>query len=355
MNNEPAIVLTNGWLNTAQAKTCYGLLRGTSRFKLLGVIDPKFPGRDAGEFVDGRPRGVPVYASIGDFMVRQTMRPRYCIVGVAFSGGQLPESFREEILQAMRHGLSVICGLHTYLSDDAEFREIAAENRVELIDIRKTRPVSELRFWSGEIYSVRTPRIAILGTDCAVGKRTTCQFLLEMCLSKGIRTEMIYTGQTGWLQGYRHGFIFDATINDFISGEIERVIVECDKESAPELMLIEGQSSMRNPSGPCGSEFIISGNVKGVVLQHVPGRGGFKGVKPPHDRIPSIDSEIELIRMLGAKTLAVTLSEESWSEETMKTYQEKLAGKLSIPVVRPLQEGVQRLFPVIKAFMAGNG
>ena len=59
--------------------------------------------------------------------------------------------------------------------------------------------------------------------------------------------------------------------------------------------------------------------------------------------------------MLGAKTLAVTLSEEGWSEETMKTYQEKLAGKLSIPVVRPLQEGVQRLFPVIQAFMVGNG
>jgi uncharacterized NAD-dependent epimerase/dehydratase family protein len=100
--------------------------------------------------------------------------------------------------------------------------------------------------------------------DCAVGKRTTGTLLLELCRKNGIKAEMIYTGQTGWMQGLKHGFIFDATVNDFISEEIERVIIECDRESSPDLILIEGQSSLRNPSGPCGSDILLSGDVKGL-------------------------------------------------------------------------------------------
>ena len=37
---------------------------------------------------------------------------------------------------------------------------------------------------------------------------------------------MIYTGQTGWLQGGEYGFIFDSTLNDFVSGELENAIRE---------------------------------------------------------------------------------------------------------------------------------
>ena len=95
----------------------------------------------------------------------------------------------------------------------------------EIIDIRKPKPFEDLHFFSGEIYAVTTPRVAVLGTDCAVGKRTTCRMTLEMCRADGIATEMIYTGQTGWLQGYPYGFILDATPNDFVSGEIEHAVV----------------------------------------------------------------------------------------------------------------------------------
>ena len=80
---------------------------------------------------------------------------------------------------------------------------------------------------------------------------------MEMCLDNGNRTEMIYTGQTGWMQGYEYGFILDATPNDFVPGEIENAIVTCDREKSPELILVEGQSSLRNLFGPCGSEFLI--------------------------------------------------------------------------------------------------
>ena len=93
---------------------------------------------------------------------------------------------------------------------------------------------------------------------------------------RGSNAEMIYTGQTGWMQGAPYGFVLDAVANDFVSGELEHAIVCCDRELNPDVILIEGQSSLRNPSGPIAvSEFICSGGASGVVLQHAIGREFF--------------------------------------------------------------------------------
>jgi len=348
MNKERAIILTNGLLETEFAKTCHGLLRGTDRYEVLAVIDYAYAGRDAGEVMDGRPNGVPIYASIRDFFTNEDAAPHWCVIGVAFPGGALPEEFRQEILTAIDRGLSVVCGLHTLLSEDPEFSELARERGVQLLDIRKPRAARDSKFWTGEIFQVTTPRIAVLGIDCAVGKRTTCRFLTEACRRAGINAEMIYTGQTGWMQGYRHGFIFDATLNDFISGEIERVLVECEHVSKPDLMLIEGQSSLQNPSGPCGSEFLLSGQARGVVLQHVPFRELYDDTKVP---LRPIESEIELIRFYGAEVLAVTLNGEGHSAEELRRAGNQLHQQLNLPVVLPLEEGVDSLVPVVRKFM----
>ncbi len=346
-----AIVLTHGMLATDMAKTCHGLLRGTERFDILAVIDYAHTGSDAGVILDGRPRNVPVFASVKDYILQALSTPQYCIVGVALPGGRLPDSFREQLLDAMRYGISIVNGLHTLLGDDPEFVRIAKDYGVVITDIRRPRSADELRFWNGEIFRVKAPRIAVLGTDCALGKRTTCRFLMEMCRRHGINAEMIYTGQTGWMQGYRHGFIFDSTLNDFISGEVERAVVECDRESRPELILIEGQSALRNPSGPCGAEFILSADARNVVLQHAPGRLYYEGTEEFKYRIPPIESEIALIRAYGAEVLAVTLNEENLSAEAAEKWRAEAEVRLGLPVVRPLKEGVERLLPAVRAVL----
>ena len=43
------------------------------------------------------------------------------------------------------------------------------------------------------MYSVRAKRIAVLGTDCAIGKRTTSRMLTTELNDRGVRTEMVYT------------------------------------------------------------------------------------------------------------------------------------------------------------------
>jgi uncharacterized NAD-dependent epimerase/dehydratase family protein len=335
---QKAIVLTNGMLDSNNAKTCHGLIRGTERFEILAVIDYKMAGRDAGEVLDGTPRGIPVVASVAAYFAQpQAVQPEVCVVGVALTGGKLPDDFRSELETAVQHGCGLVNGLHTFLSDDPHFQTLAEAHGVSLFDIRKPRPRSELHFWTGEIYTVPCPIIAVLGTDCALGKRTTTRWLMQALRTAGHRAEMIYTGQTGWMQGSPYGFVFDSTVNDFISGEIEKAIVTCAQTAKPDFILLEGQSALRNPSGPCGSEFLLSGNARAVVLQHAPGRHCFEGSDRP---IGSIQQDIDLIRLYGSEVVAITLNGEELTPEELVAAQAELQHQTGLPVVRPLEEGV---------------
>jgi uncharacterized NAD-dependent epimerase/dehydratase family protein len=336
----PAVVLTHGLLDTVFAKTCHGLLRGTERFDILGVVDYKFSGKDAGVVMDGINRNTPVFKDLQQALDRTDLHPKYALVGVATPGGYLPGRIRIDIVKALETGLSVISGLHMFLCDDVELATIAAQNGAEIIDIRKPPPRDKLRFWTGAVMEVKSPKIAVLGMDCAIGKRTTCRLITEMCIQNGLKAVMIYTGQTGWMQGYKYGFIFDTIVNDFITGEIERVLLECYHNENPDLILIEGQSSLRNPSGPCGSEFILSGRARGVILQHAPTRKFFEDTSIP---IPGLESEIDLIRDLGAEVLGVTINESGIDIKSLKKECRNLEFALDIPV--------EKLWPVIENFL----
>lgn len=345
-----AIVLTDGLLMTSDAKTAHGLIRGTERFDIVGVVDSEVTaGKDAGELLDGKHRGIPVFASmeaaLGNIQAVDTL-----IIGVATVGGVLPAKMLSLVYDAVKKGISVVNGLHEYLNDKADLVEIASNTGAQLIDVRKPKQRADLHFWDGTIYNVTAPIVAVIGMDCAMGKRTTARMLKQVCMAEGMKAEMIYTGQTGWLQGGQYGFIFDSTLNDFVSGELEHAIVSCWKETKPDILFLEGQSSLRNPSGPCGLEMLISGNAKQVVLIFAPKRKYFDNEKH-WGEIPTVASEIELIEKLGSKVIAVAMNTENCTTEEAFAYQKEYAASLGLPVLLPIQEGVAQIVPILKALM----
>src|SRR5262249_8048327 len=218
-------------------------------------------------------------------------KPDYAILGVATHGGRLTKELRAVLAEALEAGISVVNGLHEFASEDSLLVELARLTGATITDVRKTPPKEELHHWSGEIARVKTPRIAVLGTDCAVGKRTTTRMLVEACVRAGLKAEWISTGQTGWLQGAPYGILLDALPNDFVCGELEHAVVTCTRERSPEVIFLEGQSSLRNPSGPCGSELIVSAGARGVILQHAPGRLWFEGFEEEGLQIPPLGEE----------------------------------------------------------------
>ena len=348
---ESAVVLANHRFMTANGKTAHGLVRGSTRFRVVAVIDPDLAGRDAGEALDGRPAGIPIVATLDEAIAVEDTPLKWCVIGIATHGGRLLPEFHTLILEAVGKGLGIVNGLHDAVSDDAEIAAAAKARGVSLIDLRKPRPKHELHFWEGDIYRVRAPRLAVLGTDCALGKRTTARIIVESMNRAGVRTEMIYTGQTGWMQGARYGIVLDSILNDFVSGELEHAIVQCDREVEPDLMVVEGQSSLRNPSGPCGAEMLLSAAARGVVLHHAPGREFFDGHEAMGLQIPALESEIALIRHYGSQTIAVTLNSKGCTPEQLDRFRSEYREKLAIPVVEPLTEGVDALRPAILDFI----
>ncbi|MEM1203934.1 MAG: DUF1611 domain-containing protein [Acidobacteriota bacterium] len=341
-----AILLANGYYRTVYAKTSHGLVRGPSRFPIAAVVDATCAGQDAGILLDGRHRDIPIVASLAEAITHGASTgaaPGHCIVGVANPGGVLPPDLRADLVTAAEAGMSLVNGLHQLLSDDPEFVDLAGRHGGGLVDIRKPPPTSELRFWSGEILDLQVPRVAVLGTDCALGKRTTSSLLHRALRDDGVRAEMIYTGQTGWLQGYPHGFIFDATPNDFVCGELEGALLACARDTDPQVILIEGQSSLRNPSGPCGAEFLLSGGAKGVILLHAPGRRCFEGLEEAGCEIGGVAREIELIRLYGSEVLGIGIHTEGLSDEEAEAHRARLEADTGLPTVLPLRDGVDRL------------
>ncbi len=341
--NQNAIIITHGLLYTDEAKTAHGLVRDTSRYQILGIIDHVSAGRDVRDIVSQAPRPIPIFASLSECLSQLDEPVSYCLVGVAGHGGKIPPGMIETVQEALNSKLHIVNGLHEFMNDIPELARLAENNGVTITDIRRDKPKEQLHFWEGDIYGVPALKIAVLGTDCNLGKRTTTRLFLHALRQADIKTEMIYTGQTGWMQDNRFGFIFDSTLNDFISGEIEAAIVQCYREAKPQVILLEGQSSLRNPGGPGGSEFLVSGQAKQVVLQHAPGRKYFSGYEHLKAEIPSLESEIELIQMYGSEVIGLTLNTESLSLDEARQYQQRYQQELGIVTLLPLYDDFSEL------------
>jgi len=339
-----ALVVTDGLLDDTHAKTCHALLRGSERFEVAAVIDQVHAGKDASEVVPYVTPGTGVFADFASALENVSGKPDCLLIGIATTGGVLPSHLREVVLEAINAGLDIVNGLHETVGDDPIIGAAAEKAGVTVHDIRKPKPFEKLHFWESRIFEVECPIIAVLGIDCAVGKRTTAKMLTEAVKERGLNSNMIYTGQTGWMLGYPYGFIFDSTPNDFVCGEMEHAIVTCWQETKPDVIFLEGQSALRNPSGPCGSEYLMSANAKGVILQHPVGREHYIGTECP---LVSVSSEIDLIRMYGAETLAVTLNSTLVSDEETESTAKTLIEELAIPVGDPFGD----IDPIVDAVL----
>jgi uncharacterized NAD-dependent epimerase/dehydratase family protein len=199
-----ALVYCDSYFDSTFGKTAHGLVRGTDRYQVVGVIDASHAGRDAGEVLDGRPAGIPIFADLGEAIAGLDAKPDFLVVGIATDGGVLPPEVKPVLVGALGLGINVDSGLHEQLGEDPDLRAAADTGGAEIRDIRRCKPFEELHFFEGTIEQVESLRIAVLGTDSAVGKRTTARILMEALRERGVATEMIGTGQTAWFQGLKY-------------------------------------------------------------------------------------------------------------------------------------------------------
>ena len=342
-----AVVYGDGAFGTPNGKTAHGLVRRTRRYQVTAVIDRGHAGADAGELLDGRPNGIPLVADLPAARAAGAGRVTHFVVGLAPDGGRLDPAARRAVAQALEAGLDVDCGLHDFLGEDPELVRLAERSGARIRDVRRTPPRSELHFFSGKIEQVRALKVAVLGTDSAVGKRTTAWLLVDALARAGFAAELVGTGQTAWMQGARYSIILDSLINDFLSGEIEHAVWSAWDGGRTAAIVIEGQGSLMNPAYPGGYEILAAGRPDAVVMQHAPARREYDGF--PGYALHPLETQIRAVELVsGRPVVAVTVNHEHLTPEELGRACAEITRSTGLPAVDVLLEGADALVEVLR-------
>jgi uncharacterized NAD-dependent epimerase/dehydratase family protein len=205
-----AIVYCEANFGAIDGKTANGLVRHSERYEILSVIDSEKAGLDAGMVLDGILNAIPICRDLAESLEKAVTVPDYLIFGMAPSSGMLSLHERGLVLEAMSHGMNIVNGLHEFLGDDPVFKAACAVSDVEIIDVRKPADKKDLHMFTGEIAQVTCPVIAVLGTDCAIGKRTTATILSQALNDRGVNShdwngsDRADSRQPLWCRARRH-------------------------------------------------------------------------------------------------------------------------------------------------------
>jgi uncharacterized NAD-dependent epimerase/dehydratase family protein len=355
-----AVVYCDGQFGEQDGKTANGLVRHSERYKILSVIDSRQAGRDAGDFLDGEPNGIPVLANLAQSIAHAGYVPDYLICGVAPADGLLSAAQRVVLLDGISRGMHIINGLHEFLNDDPEFVAASLLAGVTITDIRRPKAKKDLHLFSGRIFDVTSPRIAVLGTDGAIGKRTTATLLVQALNARGIKAVLVGTGQTTIIQGGKYGVALDALVPQFCSGEVEDQVVAAFEGENPDIIIVEGQGALSHPAYLTSAHILRGSQPAGVIVQHAPKRimlGDF-----PMVPMPTAASEIKLIEAFAdTKVIGVTINHELMTDEEITQTIDEHELDLGLPVTDPLTRPLDRLvemvllaFPALGAVTASS-
>lgn len=355
-----AVIYCEGQFGEQDGKTANGLVRHSQKYDILSVIDSSHAGVDAGWFLDGTATGVPVLACLTEAIAHAGHLPDYLICGVAPADGMLSDAQRVVLLDGISRGMHIINGLHEFLNDDAEFVAASLLASVTITDVRRPKDKKDLKLFSGRIFEVTCPRIAVLGTDGAVGKRTTATLLVKALQARGINAVMVGTGQTTLIQGGKYGVALDALVPQFCSGEVEDRVVAAFEGEAPDVIVVEGQGALSHPAYLTSAHILRGSQPAGVIVQHAPKRaflGDF-----PMVAMPTAASEVTLIEAFAdTKVIGITINHEQMTPaeitETIAEHRLELGLPVTDPLTRPLDEladMVLSAFPDLQARSAAT-
>ncbi|HEY8704202.1 MAG TPA: DUF1611 domain-containing protein [Gaiellaceae bacterium] len=317
-------------------------MRGVLRYRRDDVVAILDSTRGAGETDDG----VPVVATVADAL---RFDPDTALVGVATQGGRFPPAWLELLRSCIGNGLHVENGLHVFLGDDPELRELAARHGVELRDLR--RPPADLSTATGANLDVPGTIVLTVGSDCAIGKMTVALELDLEARRRGLASIFVPTGQTGIaIAGW--GISVDAVVADFIAGAAERLVVEAAQRGG-ELLWIEGQGSILHPVYSGVTLGLFHGSAPHLLLLcHEAGRTEIEGAGGGPHPIPPLRELVELYERLAlparpARVAAVALNTRTLAEAEARAAVAAAQEETGLPADDPVRFGAGKLVDAV--------
>ena len=278
-----AILLEDG-IKGKHGKTGLAFLR-YSKTKIVAVIDPSCVGQSLPKLtkIDC---DAPIVADVSAAL---TYKIDVLLIGIAPSGGKLPDNLAKEVKIAVYAGVSVINGLHTQL--EPQYPNLQPGQWIW--DIRQEP--RGLSIGKAKARSLVAERILTVGTDMAIGKMSTSLEIHRAAIAAGIKAQFIATGQAG-IAIAGQGIPLDAVRVDFAAGAVEKSVMDLAGDN--ELILIEGQGSLLHPGSTATLPLIRGSQPTGLILVH---RAEAKHIRDlPEITIPPLPEVIKLYETVAS-------------------------------------------------------
>ncbi|QNI94012.1 P-loop containing nucleoside triphosphate hydrolase (DUF1611) [Synechococcus sp. A15-127] len=342
------VLLQHGGLDSLTGKTGLAMLR--HRFgPIVAVIDPVHAGGSL-EGISGIRRDVPIVASLEEAL---PFVPEVAVVGLAPSGGRLPDPVRRDALAALRSGLSLASGLHTRLGQDPELCSARQPGRW-IWDLR-CEP-EHLRVGQARAAALSCQRLLALGTDMAVGKMSACLALVEAAGRRHLPCRFVGTGQAGILIA-GGGVPLDAVRVDYAAGAVEAAVLEAAEAlPADGLVLVEGQGSLCHPGSTATLPLLRGSQPTDLLLVHRADQTSIERL--PQIPLPALQELVNLSEALAAlgrpravgappRVRAVALNTSRLGEQDARSAVASVSDQLGLPCTDPIRWGGERLLDAV--------
>lgn len=336
-----AILLHEG-LKNSRGKTGISLLR-YSELPIVAVIDKDCVGKLVSA-ITGIQRDVPIVGSVAEAIA---YKPDVLAIGIAPSGGALPDAWYQEVKHGVEKGLSVVNGLHTLMAHDTSLTSSLAPDQW-IWDVRQ-EPAG-LSVGSGKARSLSCKRVLTVATDMSVGKMSTSLELHRICKQNGMRSAFVATGQTGLMLGH-DGIPLDAVRTDFAAGAVEQAVLRQSQEA--DIVHIEGQGSLMNPASTATLPLMRGSQPTHLILVHRAGQTHISNF--PDFEIPPLAAAIQLCELTAsgagafypAKVAGIALNTFGLSDQKAKEAIAHTQAELGLPCTDAIRYGAEPLAEAI--------
>ena len=330
-----------GYIHSEYVKMGLGVIRYLQN-PIVGIIDSNHAGRNINQeyTID---RDIPIYKKLDQVIDHGA---EVLILGIAPSGGKIPDTWHSVIKEALNSGLSIINGLHDCLGPS--FSNLIQNPTQWIWDVRV--PQFTPKIASGRAAKLTNKRLLMIGTDMACGKMTAGLEIYRWAQNNQIDTAFVATGQIGiTLMG--SGIPLDALKVDHACGAVEQMVVNHSERS---LVVVEGQGSLLHPGsaatlplmrGTCPTHMILCHRADKTTLRN-----------PESIKIPDLRDFIALNETLASvagtygnpKVVGIALNTVNLPDKEAKKYIINLESELKIPVTDVLRFGVEK---IVKDFL----
>jgi len=353
--DDPVVLFQHHGLDNLSGKTGLTLLRYRPG-PVLAVLDPSHAGASLRQ-VCGIDRAVPVLASLAEALpLLPTDRRAVAVVGLAPSGGRLPQELRADLVAALQAGLCVASGLHTRLGEDPELAALCRPGSW-IWDLR--RELADLPVASGRAALLPCRRVLTVGSDMSVGKMSACLELQAAALRSGRDARFVGTGQAGILISGA-GVALDAVRVDWAAGGVEQAVLQAATGAgADALVLVEGQGSLCHPGSTATLPLLRGSQPTALLLVHRAGQRTIRNQEHvPLPPVPQLIATLEALAALGRpagaaapppRVVAVALNTGHLPEEEARAAIAAMADLTGLPCADPVRQGGEALLPVLLA------